>query len=64
MKNGYFIFREKTARDRASHRQDRPKMSDELIVIGSPFPSIENDNKDYIPVWKQKVKNKFQFLSV
>ena len=30
-------------------------MSDELIIFGSPFPSIENDNKDYVPIWKQKV---------
>ena len=24
--------------------------------MGTPFPSIENDNKNYVPVWKQKVK--------
>jgi len=31
-------------------------MSDELIIFGTPFPSIENDNKNYVPVWKQKVE--------
>lgn len=35
-------------------------MPDELIIFGTTFPSIENDNKDYVPVWKQKVNNKFQ----
>ena len=30
-------------------------MSDELVIFGTPFPNIENDNKNYIPVWKQKV---------
>lgn len=45
------MFRQEASRDRSPEQQ----MSDELIIFGSPFPNIENDNKNYVPVWKQKV---------
>lgn len=27
----------------------------ELLIYGHAFPSIENDNKSHVPIWKQKV---------
>ena len=30
----------------------------EVILYGHAFPSPENDNKCYVPVWKQKVFEK------
>lgn len=50
------ICRQEAPRDRTSQQQAQLVMSDELIIFGTPFPSVENDNKNFIPVWKQKVR--------
>lgn len=35
----------------------------EVVLYGHPFPPIENDNKDYVPIWKQEVIAIFEHVN-
>lgn len=48
-----YLFRKSSAGDCAFKL--KATMNFEVVIYGRPFPSLENDNKGYVPIWKQKV---------